>query len=243
MRLRTIAFPTAIALAAMTIASAASAATVNFTSAVATFSQTGFDVGGAIDADKTGGTGWAISHLVNPPTDTSSETALFGIDPVTGGPTDFTFVLLQNYGTDHTLGNFSLDYATDAGPTLTSAQNAFTITSATSLNGATLNFSGDHISATGFLPDTDTYTITAHANAGAPFTGIFLNVINDPAYNSVTGGPGRQPTNGNFVLNDISADAVAGVAGVPEPATWAMMLLGFGGLGAVLRHRRTLVSA
>jgi choice-of-anchor C domain-containing protein len=29
------------------------------------------------------------------------------------------------------------------------------------------------------------------------------------------------------------------VLGVPEPATWAMMLMGFGGLGAVLRHRRS----
>lgn len=28
------------------------------------------------------------------------------------------------------------------------------------------------------------------------------------------------------------------VAGVPEPATWAMMLIGFGGLGAALRSRR-----
>ena len=29
-----------------------------------------------------------------------------------------------------------------------------------------------------------------------------------------------------------------GGGGVPEPATWAMMLLGFGGMGAILRRRR-----
>jgi len=31
--------------------------------------------------------------------------------------------------------------------------------------------------------------------------------------------------------------------GVPEPATWAMMLVGFGGMGAMLRRRRTLAVA
>jgi hypothetical protein len=31
---------------------------------------------------------------------------------------------------------------------------------------------------------------------------------------------------------------VSGVAAVPEPATWAMMLFGFGGIGATLRRRR-----
>ena len=31
--------------------------------------------------------------------------------------------------------------------------------------------------------------------------------------------------------------------GVPEPATWTMMLVGFGGMGAALRRRRALVAA
>jgi hypothetical protein len=32
--------------------------------------------------------------------------------------------------------------------------------------------------------------------------------------------------------------ATAGMGGVPEPATWAMMLIGFGGLGAAMRSNR-----
>jgi hypothetical protein len=35
---------------------------------------------------------------------------------------------------------------------------------------------------------------------------------------------------------------ITGAGGVPEPATWAMMLVGFGGLGAVLRQRRGRVA-
>jgi hypothetical protein len=31
-----------------------------------------------------------------------------------------------------------------------------------------------------------------------------------------------------------------GQGGIPEPATWAMMILGFGGVGAVMRRRRTV---
>lgn len=40
---------------------------------------------------------------------------------------------------------------------------------------------------------------------------------------------------GEDVFYSIKSDSAGGV---PEPATWAMMLMGFGGLGAVLRHRR-----
>jgi len=40
------------------------------------------------------------------------------------------------------------------------------------------------------------------------------------------------------VLDGVSLTAV------PEPTTWAMMLLGFGGIGAMIRRRRqTLVAA
>jgi hypothetical protein len=38
-------------------------------------------------------------------------------------------------------------------------------------------------------------------------------------------------------LNNISGEGTP-VRGVPEPATWAMMLLGFGGIGMAMRRRR-----
>jgi hypothetical protein len=52
----------------------------------------------------------------------------------------------------------------------------------------------------------------------------------------VVAGTGTQGQVGNSPLNQPPP-------GVPEPAAWAMMLLGFGGLGAVLRRRRRMVVA
>jgi hypothetical protein len=47
---------------------------------------------------------------------------------------------------------------------------------------------------------------------------------------------------GNWVMDDLTY--TTGVtAGVPEPASWAMMILGFGAAGALLRRRRGLVPA
>ena len=47
---------------------------------------------------------------------------------------------------------------------------------------------------------------------------------------------GRQDP-GSILFDDISVDAAV-TSGVPEPATWAMMLAGFGMVGAGMRSRR-----
>ena len=54
----------------------------------------------------------------------------------------------------------------------------------------------------------------------------------------------RINTTGPFTSSFVTATSAA-VAGVPEPATWALMIMGFGGVGAALRRRhkvRTTVS-
>jgi hypothetical protein len=49
-----------------------------------------------------------------------------------------------------------------------------------------------------------------------------------------------------YSVDGVSATGLTGTLplnGVPEPATWAMMLLGFCGLGAVMRSRRRMTTA
>jgi hypothetical protein len=135
------------------------------------------------------------------------------------------------------LGAFRFGYTTDTGPTTSSTYHVFTITGATSLNGTTFSHLGsDGLLAGGLLPSTDVYTITLTENSASPITGVFLKVINDGSL--PFNGPGRQPTNGNFVVTELTADAVAAV---PEPSTWAMLILGFAGVGFMAYRRRDQV--
>jgi hypothetical protein len=121
----------------------------------------------------------------------------------------------------------------------------------------------DAINATGHASE---YYGNPNANflgqdGGEPF--VFLNFFDDAGsfdkivfqeYNFGGGYESDNHTVGNIVVNPGQGTVVPlnhsnqpfvpvpNVSGVPEPATWAMMLVGFGGMGAVLRRRRRLAA-
>ncbi len=115
---------------------------------------------------------------------------------------------------------------------------------------------------------TDTFTFSlptglSSATISSTFTDDLLNnidftsvTLNGQAFNTIlTGQTEFRVINGLSVTNGLQTLIVAGtsggngsyagalafskvVAGVPEPASWALMILGFGGVGASLRHNR-----
>jgi hypothetical protein len=88
----------------------------------------------------------------------------------------------------------------------------------------------------------------SYVDAGGEHTGVFkldqtpglqtftVNLKGVSSFKLYTGGSGDTGVQIDNVRFDESL-----VTGVPEPASWAMMLLGFGGLGALLRQRRSLL--
>lgn len=101
----------------------------------------------------------------------------------------------------------------------------------------------------------ETYRISASAWAGGlgTFNWYLSDMAADPGqavqYSAVQRPSGGAPTNLAFMPAFAFTDGGALVApppptgAVPEPATWAMMILGFAGAGAALRRRRGLVLA
>ncbi len=70
---------------------------------------------------------------------------------------------------------------------------------------------------------------------GITSTGISTNAIYVGFNNFVTG---TGLVNGSLTIGHSEAFASAGVAAVPEPATWAMMLIGFGAIGFATRRAK-----
>ncbi len=83
------------------------------------------------------------------------------------------------------------------------------------LFGGVSLFSASNSGAFGYTNFSTTATATGAS------TLLAFNFRNDPSF---------------FTLDNVSVTAVNGA--VPEPATWAMMLIGFGAIGASMRRRR-----
>jgi hypothetical protein len=67
------------------------------------------------------------------------------------------------------------------------------------------------------------------------FTKSFFD--SDPAFAATN--PGYGP----FSSLLSNGNTITGGGNVPEPATWALMVIGFGGLGVAMRSRRKLATA
>ena len=80
----------------------------------------------------------------------------------------------------------------------------------------------------------DAAVFASSAAPGLYDTPHFFGVISDTSFTSLLI---TAPDTDGFNHLNVS-EAYVGQAAVPEPSTWAMMLLGFGGLGAMLRSRR-----
>ena len=151
-------------------------------------------------------------------TGTGNMLLIDGADNNTGAFWSQTFAVAAN-------STYSLSvWASNAGtagpiPLLRASANGVNIIPATSIGYSTGN------TATTWNQYTGTW------NSGAA-TSVTLSLFDDT----------QQYLYNDFVVDDISFVGPAAVQGVPEPATWAMMILGFGLTGAALRQRRVRVA-
>jgi hypothetical protein len=176
-----------LGIVGMSVAPSLAQTLVPLQNATATFSQSGFSVGTAIDGVTNDNLGWAID-----PNEGVNQTAAFQTVSNVGAPggSALIFTLTQNYSlSQHLLGKFRLSLTTDnrstfadglsSGGNVTANWTVLNPYAATSFNGSTLNILGDgSVLASGTAPNTDVYTILATTNL-VNITGVRLEALPD----------------------------------------------------------------
>ena len=123
---------------------------------------------------------------------------------------------------------------------------SFNVTFASPVDTLQFYFTGDNSAATtlsvqAFLNNVLLGTLSIHGD-GSVSTAQLVNLGSFGAIDKISVSGGSADING-FAYDDFSFNVVP--AGVPEPSTWALMILGFAAIGVRVRRRRSaeLVSA
>jgi len=129
-------------------------------------------------------------------------------------------------------------YATDGIESVffaTPDTGVFTFSSPINAFGIDVIGMGD-VGTTTFSIDDGTGPMALETNYNAPSGTVTFAGITDSSGFTTVSFTGTQPNDGVFF--DSLHFGAGTVGGVPEPAAWAMMLMGLGCLGAVMRTRR-----
>ena len=152
------------------------------------------------------------------------------------------------------LFNGNLGNAADAAETQ-AVYNSYNDTHASAQPDIVLNFlfksdsgAGFFGSLTGFPGTSGTWSTPGYkidflgVKASNSFTLYKLSGVSSGSWNTFTITNKKGVPHGLSHLTFFGTRDGGGGLGVPEPGTWALMIMGFGSAGAMLRRRRTLVA-
>lgn len=184
-------------------------------------------------------------NLITPGAEYSGSPFTLGFEFTVSSPVSITALGVYDSGADGLTAPASIGLYDTSGNLLTSGNIA--------AGGGTLDGLFRYVTITPFslTPGTD-YVIGSYESDNASSLGTdqggtgtinpLVTIIQD-----------RYNENGSLAYPDLSDGHSGGawlganfqfsISGVPEPATWAMMLIGFGAIGFALRRRRTRVLA
>jgi hypothetical protein len=108
------------------------------------------------------------------------------------------------------------------------------------LNGVSVSFGGDLLADA--LTDAGMFNASEAVEDDADFISAFVDTPDAPASLDTPFTP-HGSGGGSFNLDRVDPltgqlQVASGDFSIPEPASWALMLTGFGGVGAALRRRR-----
>ena len=189
--------------------------------------------------------------------DTQYAGVTFGQDGGGGRPQIDASPYLFGYGassgshvlTDSTEGGHTFDTIAGLTATFSSGHNAveFFFSDTAQLGAYPITFYGSGGSVLGTVTLADDGTVLPPGYGGGifppvgtfPLPGIFVGFTS--AGNDIFGigiGPSSS-VNDSFAIDDVRFTSARGV---PEPATWGLMILGFGAAGSALRRRRSITA-